>query len=350
MRKTDLSVGMRIRKNFISIVVIGITLCLLFSGCKTEGPKSTKNGNSPSLEKAKYPVLDFNPDSAYAYIEKQVNFGPRVPNTEGHRNCSQWLVNQFKSYGLKVKEQDFVAEAWDGTALQSKNIIAKYRPERNKRILLCAHWDTRPYSDSDLANPDNFNKPIDGANDAGSGVGVLLEVARQLSAVNYPIGVDFVLFDSEDYGQPDQAGGDQKPDTWCLGSQHWSKSIVNSPQKPVYGILLDMVGAKDAVFTKEGTSMKAAPQLVHKVWNIARKSGYAKYFSSEQTKGILDDHYYVNSIARIPTIDIIQFEHDTNHNFGHYWHTQNDNMDVIDKKTLEAVGQTLLGVISAELN
>lgn len=348
MKKTELSVGMRTSFKISSLVLF--SLLLFISGCKTDAGQSKSNAKPAKSAEIKFPVLDFNPDSAYYYIEKQVNFGPRVPNTEGHKKCAKWLADQFRSYNISVKEQDFVAEAWNGTALQSKNIIAKYRPERNKRILLCAHWDTRPYSDSDMADPENFDTPIDGANDAGSGVGVLLEVARQLSLVNYPIGVDFVLFDSEDYGQPDQADGEQKTDTWCLGSQYWSKSVVNDPKKPVYGILLDMVGAKDAIFTKEGTSMRAAPQLVHQVWSIARKAGYAKYFSTEQTKAILDDHYYVNTLARIPTIDIIQFDHDTEHNFGHYWHTQNDNMDIIDKETLEAVGQTIFEVISAEIN
>lgn len=330
-----------------AIVILG-----LLSGCKTDSGSSGNSGNKAGSKgtEVKYPVLDFNADSAYHYIDKQVSFGPRVPNSEGHKACGKWLSDKFRSFGLKVTEQDFVATAWDGTALQSKNIIAKYRPERNKRILLCAHWDTRPYSDSEYAEPENFNKPILGANDAGSGVGVLVEVARQLSEVEYPIGVDIVLFDSEDYGQPSQADAESQSDTWCLGSQHWSKSVVNSPKKPVYGILLDMVGAKDAVFTKEGTSMKAAPQIVNKVWSVAQKAGHARYFSSEQTKGILDDHYYVNILAYIPTIDIIQYEHDTEHNFGHYWHTQDDNMDVIDRETLQAVGNTVLSVISAEIN
>jgi len=277
MKKMVALAGMRIRmKGFYFL----LTICIItfsLSSCKTDNSSSSSRTPVKKPTEVKYPVLSFNSDSAYSYIEKQVNFGPRIPNTDGHKECSKWLVKQFKSYGLKVKEQDFVAQAWDGTALNSKNIIAKYRPERNKRILLCAHWDTRPYSDSELAEPEDFNKPIDGANDAGSGVGVLLEVARQISKVEYPIGIDFVLFDSEDYGQPEQADAEPKPDTWCLGSQHWSKSVVNQPKKPVYGILLDMVGAENATFTKEGTSLKAAPQLVHKVWNIARKSGYAKY-------------------------------------------------------------------------
>jgi len=326
-----------------------ISIIAIFSSCVTDQTKkptnSTQNNPTPKA-KPSYTVPQFNADSAYAYIQKQVDFGPRVPNTPEHVACGNWFVNKFKSYGLKVIEQEASLEAFDGTMLQSKNIIAKYKPERRRRIMFCAHWDTRPFSDQD-PDKSKFNTPIDGANDGGSGVGVILEAARLIAKEDIPLGIDFILFDSEDYGQPDN-GKPQKPDTYALGSQYWSKSVKGKPNLPMYGILLDMVGAPNATFTQEGYSIQHAKHILKKVWNKANELGYSGYFRNQKTRPIQDDHLYVNIITKIPTIDIIEYDATAKSNFNKHWHTQKDNMDNINRETLKAVGQTILAVYYAE--
>lgn len=309
---------------------------------ETKDGQKTENKEQQSFKQAP----EFNSDSAYYYIEKQVAFGPRVPNSKEHAACAEWLKNKLASFnGWEVQIQEFKARAFDDKILNGKNIIASYNKDASKRILLFAHWDTRPFADQDSKDK---NKPIPGANDGGSGVGVLLEIARQISLNPINIGVDIILFDAEDYGQPEGTMIPRKPDTYCLGSQHWAKNPHVPGYKAYYGILLDMVGAKDATFTMEATSMYYASNVVEKVWAVAHKLGYGNYFLYKRTDGITDDHYYVNAIAGIPSIDIIQHDPETRSNFGKYWHTHDDNMDVIDRNTLKAVGQTLLQVLYNE--
>lgn len=320
------------------------TFLVLNFGCKPEKPKKNTPPPAPVEEVA---VPKFDRDSAFSFVKKQVDFGPRLPNTEGHRKTKEWLVGKFKSYGLTVIEQDFEAKAYTGTILKSTNIIAQYNPSATKRILLAAHWDTRHIADSPAAT-ERKNEPILGADDGGSGVGVLLEIARQLQAAPADIGVDIVLFDAEDHG--DDESPDPQPQSWCLGSQHWAKNLVPQNYHAKYGVLLDMVGAKNTRFPREGVSMNYAPQLVGKVWKLGQSLGYARFFSDKKVGAITDDHYFVNSIANIPMIDIIGMPQAPGAptSFGEHWHTHNDNMNVIDVRTLRAVGQTLLAVIYRE--
>jgi glutaminyl-peptide cyclotransferase len=309
----------------------------------TSCDESTKTDNpvltDKMVEKPTVTAPAFNQDSAFSFIEKQVSFGPRIPNTPAHIQCSDYLVQQFKKYGAQVTEQDFQAKAYDGKLLRSKNIIASVNPSATKRILLAAHWDTRPWSDEDNKSP---AKTFDGANDGGSGVGILMEIARVITTVqNKPVvGVDIVLFDSEDYGKSEHQ------DSYCLGSQYWAKNKHVANYSAYYGILLDMAGAKGARFSKEGVSMEFAPSIVNKVWDQASALGYNQYFIHQTANNITDDHFYVNKFGKIPMIDIIDYNSDSG--FGKYWHTQDDNMQVIDKNTLKAVGQTLLQVLYNE--
>jgi hypothetical protein len=227
--------------------------------------------------------------------------------------------------------------------LKARNIIGSFDSEKKRRVLLFAHWDSRPYADRD-ADPANHRKPIDGADDGGSGVGVLLEIARQIGAKRPDIGVDIIFFDAEDYGTP-KFVDDFKQDVWCLGSQFWAKNPHVPQYKAEYGILLDMVGAKDATFYKEFESVRYAGQYVEKVWMAARKLNYGKFFINAKGGGVLDDHIYVIKGRRIRCLDIINHSPDSNTGFGDYWHTLNDTMDNISKETLKAVGQTVLEVI-----
>ena len=291
---------------------------------------------------------DFKADSAYAFIEKQVAFGPRVPGSEASQNTLKFLVAKLKSYGWTVTEQPFTAFRYDGKKLQGTNIIAQFQPAIAKRILLSSHWDARSIADKDSVRK---NEPIDAANDGASGVGVLLEIARNLHETkNKPaVGVDIVLFDLEDHGEPEDYTGEHKPNSWALGSQHWAANLVPANYRPYYGILLDMVGGKGAMFPHEGTSMQYAPGIVRSVWATAADLGYSNLFVDQDAFGISDDHTAVNEIAKIQMIDMIDLRAvNGGFEFGSFHHTHADNLANIDKSTLKAVGQTLLQVLYRE--
>lgn len=320
------------------------TVIFLVNAC-TEPQKNNAPDKKKTELSTQIKTPSFNEDSAYIFIQKQVDFGPRVPNSKEHEQCAIYLENTLKQFTPHVIIQQAEVVAFDTKRLKIKNIIASINPQTKNRVALFAHWDTRPFADQDSKDQE---KPIDGANDGGSGVGVLLEVARALAATKPNIGVDIILFDAEDYGQPENSKYTQMQESYCLGSQYWAQHKHTPNYFAKYGILLDMVGAKNAQFTMEGSSMEYAGDVVKKVWNIAAQAGYSDYFIFNQTKPIIDDHYYVNNIAQIPTIDIIQYDAFTPSNFSASWHTHNDNMSVIDKNTLKAVGQTLLEVIYKE--
>lgn len=305
-------------------------------------------GQTAAADAKPVAVPSFNADSAYQYVAQQVAFGPRVPNTPAHRACGDYLIQKLKDLGGNVQVQAFQAKAYDGTVLSLRNIMAQYHPQASKRILLAAHWDTRHLADKDTVNP---TKPIDGANDGGSGVAVLLEIARQLQAnpLSGDVGVDIIFFDGEDYGQPDNSGLPYDSNSWCLGSQYWGKNLMPAGYTAQYGILLDMVGAKDSRFFREETSRTYARDVVDKVWSAANQLGYSQYFVPQDSPGITDDHTYVIQYANIRMIDIIAHDPSSPDGyFGPYHHRHSDNMDIIDKNTLKAVGQTVLRVAYSE--
>ena len=314
--------------------------CIFLCSCSN---KSEQNNKTITKEKIEIPI--FNADSAYYFVEKQVSFGPRVISSSAWKKCAIWLEKKLKTYTPHVIIQKAPITTYDRKNHTLKNIIASFSPEKNNRIVLFAHWDSRHVADHDTINQES---PILGANDGGSGVGVLLEIARHFKNKNPKIGVDIVLFDAEDYGQPENSKFPIMEDSWCLGSQYWSKNPHKQNYFARYGILLDMVGAKNATFRQEEISNYFAPNLVEKVWRKANQLGYGSHFVFEKSKQILDDHYYVNTIIGIPTIDIIEYDATTETNFNKHWHTHNDNMDNINRNTLKAVGQTLLEIIYNE--
>ncbi len=309
-----------------------------------EKPKQTTPTAPPTVAKKQIPVPRFMQDSAFTFTEKQVAFGPRVPSSAAHKNCRQWLVNKFKAYGASVIEQNFQAADYKKANYEATNIIASYNPQNPERILLAAHWDNRQVAEEDTKDKD---KPILGADDGASGVAVLLEIARLLGQNPNEIGVDLILFDAEDNGQ----NNDESNLTWCLGSQYWSKNLHTAGYSPKYGVLLDMVGGKDARFPKDGVSMRYASEAMNKVWKTAQNIGNGNYFVDETAPTFTDDHYFVNTLAKIPMLDIINLPaNNGNKLFPQHHHTHGDNMSVIDARTLRAVGQTLLAVIYGESN
>ncbi len=339
-----MNIKIRFERPFCIALILS---ALLLGACG--GPDRPKESSLPTETKPRVAVPDFMADSAYHHIKTQVEFGPRVPNTPAHAKCSEYLTGLLKGYAAEVIVQKGQVYAYNKNTLNFKNIIASWNPGNTDRILLCAHWDSRPYADFD-PDPKKHNKPIDGANDGASGVGVLLEIARNLSLKNPSVGVDIILFDAEDYGPPqDHSLSGHSDEYWGLGSQYWAKNPHKTDYSAKYGILLDMVGARNATFLMEGVSMQFASDIVKQVWNTANRLGYSSWFLFEQGGYITDDHIPLNTIRNIPTIDIIHLDQNSKTGFYPYWHTTGDNLEKIDKNTLKAVGQTLLTVIYEEV-
>lgn len=327
--------------------ILGVLLVFsLGISCSTNKKEQVEESEKPAKVVS---VPPFNSDSAYFFVQKQVEFGPRIPNTNAHKITGDYLVKTLEKYGATVFQQEFEAYTFDNKKLKLRNIIGSFFPDKPKRVLLAAHWDTRPFADKDKNNP---NALFDGANDGASGVGVLLEIARLLNNQPTDIGIDIIFFDGEDGGERNDAthrvdlpkGLD---DWWCLGSQYWSKNKHNPRYAAYYGILLDMVGAKDAQFHREEMSLRYAPSIVDKVWKTAARIGYSHVFINSNKPAITDDHIFVNKYAKIPMIDIVHYDPENGY-FGSFHHSTEDNMDIISKETLKAVGETLATVLYYE--
>ena len=327
------------------------TLLLFLAACSTTKKSQVAQ---PAV------TVTFNADSAYAFCAAQCAFGPRTMNSEAHEQCAKWIQQKFEQYGYSVQLQKADLKGYDGTILKSTNIIASQPLKANTqkptaRIFICAHWDSRPWADND---PDeaNWRKPVMAANDGASGVAVMLELARLLQQNDSArMAVDFICFDAEDWGVPqwsDEAGAD----SWALGAQYWAanyRSEANSQQPTAnsyeYGILLDMVGGQGAKFYREYYSMRYARNVVERVWQAANAAGYGSVFPYKDGGGVTDDHLPVNEKAGIPCIDIINHYPDCEQSsFGPTWHTINDDMQHLDRNTLQAVGQTLVQLIYSE--
>lgn len=332
-------------KEYIMGLLIA-TICLTIVSCSSGPVKEPDNTEQEAeIPKINYPV--FNHDSAYYYVKKQVEFGARVPQTEAHQKCLIWMSSKLKTFCNKIIVQKGSMKLFNGKQTSLNNLIGVINPEADFRILLCAHWDSRPFADQD-EDPAKHKTPIDGANDGASGVGVLIELARIIKENPVNIGIDLILFDLEDYGKPEWETVSIVDNDWCLGSEYWSKNPHVFNYRANYGILLDMVGVENAQFTQEGISADYAQPVLNKVWSAASRSGYEKYFIVKKTHPINDDHYNLNIIAKIPTINIIHHDESTKHGFFRYWHTTKDNIEFVDKNTLKAVGQTLITVIYDE--
>lgn len=343
-------------KRIGAIVLLGLfAFSIVYVGCTDEPkPPVSKPGKPTTRQEVSAP--EFSGDSAFFFVKKQVDFGPRVPGSSAHKACGDWLTSSLKLYGASVIEQNATVKGFDGNNVGIRNIIASFQPEKKSRILLCAHWDTRPFADKD-PNQSLWRKPIDGANDGGSGVGVLMEIARQLSKSPCEAGIDIIFFDTEDFGtsefQQDEIQEYKNPGymtSWCLGSQYWAKNKHVANYNPKFGILLDMVGAADAEFNKEMYSLQAASDVVNLVWTTAEKTGAGSYFRDQEVNGVIDDHVMVSQ-GGIRCIDIIDTRPEVSamglgsYKFASYHHTHKDNISLIDKNTLKAVGQTLMQVI-----
>ncbi|MBV8254567.1 MAG: M28 family peptidase [Chitinophaga sp.] len=322
------------RKALIALTALAITAGACQQNSKT-GENSNDSTGASKVDKIEAPVPAFSADSAYAYTEKQVSFGPRIPNTPAQTKCADWLISSLKKWADTVYIQRTTVIGPKGEKLPCINIIGSFNPAAKQRVLLLAHWDTRPHADEDAFDK---TKKLDGADDGASGVAVLLEAARHFHAQKPDAGVDILLVDVEDYGDP------ANDNTFCLGTQYWAKNPHVPGYTANYGILLDMVGARGSQFYMEQASKQYALGPMKMFWDAANKVGFSDIFRYEDYGAyITDDHIPVNTIAKIPTFDVLAWQ--ANGHFPAHWHTTNDNMTVIDKRTLQAVGQTILQVI-----
>lgn len=289
---------------------------------------------------------DFRADSAYSYIERQVAFGPRVPGTPEHDACADYLIKELDKYADTIYVQRGTVTAFNGDVLPITNIIASFNPRQTRRVLLVAHYDTRPWADNDRDSA-NHTKSVLGANDGGSGVGVILEIARNLRERQAAVGVDIFFTDAEDYG--DNNGFAGNADSWCLGTQYWIENMIpyHSDNTPLYGILLDMVGGQDARFHHEAFSKEYATSTAWKVWGEAKRLGHDDIFVNKMGGAVTDDHVFLTN-AGIPTLNIIESVNVQTGTFPPSWHTVNDDMSNISRTTLQAVGETVLNVLYKE--
>ena len=323
----------KLTKAIINIAWIFIILgSISFTACRNEG--ESPSGSTEKVAPVKVPR--FNGDSAMVFLEKQLSFGFRIPGTPEAEACKDWMVEKLESYGANVIEQEFKVSFMDVDEATATNVIAEFNPRNRRRILLCAHWDSRKVADKEN-DPELMSQPIMGADDGASGVAALIEFARVFSENPKDIGIDIILFDAEDQGIGPAS-------TWALGSQHWSLNLHRKRYNAEFGILLDMVGAKNARFGREGYSVTYAPKYVDKIWKLAQAMGYGDLFQNFNAPQITDDHYWINVQAKIPTVDIINLPENRG-GFGKYHHTHADDIDNIDPRTLRVVGQVVTAVV-----
>ncbi len=295
----------------------------LLAGCALV---ATAFSFTPSCARQGSPPV-FDGGSAMKFLEDQCDIGYRYPGTPEHRRLQRYIVSQLKEFGANISLQPFDGVLSTGDTLHLVNIIANYNMKAGKRILLGAHYDTRPWADQD-PDPAKRSQPIMGANDGASGVAVLLEIARLLGEQTPPVGVDLVFFDGEDYGEATKAWD------FCLGSKHFASTLKG--YRPAAAIILDMIGDKDLSVNMEGYSRAASPEVVDKLFSIAEELGI-KQFVREPGETIIDDHLPFIQ-AGIQAVDLIDFDYP-------YWHTVSDTPDKCAPESLDAIGRVLLEFI-----
>lgn len=328
-------------------IILAIAALAVLASCKSNTQQKQNAGNEQEQVDHGMPACpEFVADSAMSFINAQCSFGPRVTGTEAHRLCGDYIVSKFKEFGTEVTEQTMELTAYDGTKLPGRNIIASINPDAKQRLMFCAHWDCRPWADNDRDEA-NHHTPILAANDAASGVAVMLEMARMIQQNEMEMGVDFICFDAEDWGMPQWEDREESGDGgWCLGSKYWAQHPHISGYWAQFGVLLDMVGGRGATFARESYSDYYAQPVVDMTWDVASRLGYGNIFQNREGGAVTDDHVQVNQFSGIPCIDIIpNCQGAVGSSFGPTWHTVNDTPENIDPAVLKAVGQTLLQLI-----
>jgi Zn-dependent M28 family amino/carboxypeptidase len=297
-----------------------LLLAVALAGCEPAQPEGPTPG-SPLFDGA----------AAFELVERQVAFGPRVPGTSGHKAQAEWMIARLDSLGAEMSVDSFHHVTASGDTLPLVNVLARFRPEAERRLLFLAHWDTRPTSDQ-AGTPALQAQPVPGANDGASGTAVLLELAGLLAGAPPPMGVDLLFVDGEDYGPGTE--------DMFLGAIRFAETL-SSEGRPVYGVLLDLVGDADPSFPVEAYSIERAPLVVRKVWRAAKRLGFADHFPDRVGERLLDDHLPLND-AGIPTAVIIDFSYGP---ANAYWHTPEDTPDKVSSATLAMVGAVVVELI-----
>ncbi len=332
------------------LIAAALAACA-FTACSGRGTAPAP-APAPAAQRPMAPGVEaFSPDSAMAYVRRQVAMGPRTPGSDASRACAAWMAAALRAAGADtVVQQRGTVSRFDGTTLPACNILARFAPDAPRRVLLLAHYDTRPWADME-PDPAARHRPIDGANDGASGVAVLLEIARCLGQHPAAVGVDILMVDAEDSGYGELTappGSRDNGDSWCLGTQMWTASAPYAgTTSPAYAVLLDMVGGRDARFHREQFSDLSAPRVVDRLWAEAAALGYGDTFINEPGGAVVDDHVYLRR-AGIPAVDIIESLNPATGSFPPTWHTSQDNIDNIDPATLERVGRTVLSLLYKE--
>jgi glutaminyl-peptide cyclotransferase len=278
------------------------------------------------------PPREFDGQAAFGYIEKQVGFGPRIPGTRAHEQMATWLDSLLRQRADTVVVQSWNHVTVKGDTLPLRNFLARFNPSAQKRILLMAHWDSRPTADSPQSR--DSTKPVLGANDGGSGVALLLGVADVLKRIPPALGVDLLFADGEDYGDFIKT-----PDDVLIGSRYYGAHQLAGP-KPLYAVLFDLIADKDLQIYQEGNSLVGAPEVVELVWDTAKDLGYGGYFIASPKYTLIDDHLELQK-AGIRAIDVVDFDYPA-------WHTQYDTIDKVSAASLQVAGDVATALVRRE--
>jgi glutaminyl-peptide cyclotransferase len=310
----------------VSLVAV-LSACELFSG---GGPRTAFNG-----------------DSALAYTRAVVAFGPRVPGTQNHRRAGDWITQMMRARADTVVEQTWTHVTKQGQQLPLRNILARFRPAEQQRILYLTHWDTRPTADNEW-NLGAKRQPILGANDGGSGVGLFIALADLLKKTPPNVGVDLLFVDGEDWGDFGQYNPDAASNDVLIGSAYFANNLPSANYRPLFGVLFDMIGDEDLNIEQEQHSIDAAPEVVSRVWQTAADLGYSKYFIPQVYGPITDDHLPLirKGLRVINVIDIEYGPPSGNGANPNYHHTLQDTMDKISAKSLQIVGDVATKLVT----
>jgi Zn-dependent M28 family amino/carboxypeptidase len=285
----------------------------------------------PRTTPAGQPTGAFDAEAALGYVRAQVEFGPRVPGSAGAARAGDWLVARMRERSDTVIVQRWTHRTATGAAVPMRNILARIRPERAERVLYVAHWDTRPIAENDQ-DPELRERPGDGANDGASGVGMLMALADALKRVPpSSVGVDILFVDGEDYGT---FGPDVDV---VIGARYFAANVPVANYRPTFGVVWDMIGDHDLRILKERHSLRAAPQVVERVWAKAAALGHARHFLTATGSQVMDDHVPLQALGW-PVIDVIDLDYP-------YHHTSGDTVDKISVQSLRVIGEVALALV-----
>ncbi len=284
------------------------------------------------------PRTQFSGEAALGYVKTQLDFGPRIPGSEGHVRTGDWIVAQMRERADTVIEQKWTHVTTDGDTLPMRNILARYDPAATKRVLYVTHWDTRPISDGAKDSAQRM-LPVPGANDGASGVALFIALGDVLRQTPPNVGLDLLFVDGEDYGEFPKDGNLTGFDDVLIGSRYFAQNLPEAGYMPLYGVLWDMIGDRDLQIYQEGNSLRRAPEVINLVWHEADEGlGYSRYFIPQPGLYMIDDHIPLLD-AGLHVIDVGDFDYP-------YHHTPEDTFDKVSAESLQVVGDVALSLVT----